>query len=107
MLAGVLHHLTLLLSAALLLALLTLGLGLQLRRFAVARAWHHRLYFAVVAGVGLSGLLAWRAGASWPWLVPALALLLLMPLTRPGRADHWGLALACAVAFGVGVWGAW
>ncbi|WP_373295835.1 hypothetical protein [Deinococcus piscis] len=102
-----LHHLTLLLSAALLLVLLTLGLGLQLRRFAVARAWHHRLYFAVVAGVVLSSLLAWRAGAPWLWLLPALVLLLLMPLTRPGRAGHWRLALACALAFGLGLWGAW
>ncbi|MCY1702562.1 hypothetical protein [Deinococcus sp. SL84] len=107
MLADVLHHLALLLTAALLLALLTLGLGLQLRRFAVARAWHHRLYFAVVAGVALSAALAWRAGAAYLWLLPALALLLLMPLTRPGRAGHWRLALACALAFGAGMWGAW
>ncbi|MDO4264641.1 MAG: hypothetical protein Q4C67_10635 [Deinococcus sp.] len=107
MLGGVPHHLALLLTAALLLALLGLGLGLQLRRFAVARAWHHRLYFAVVVGVALSGLLAWRAGDAWLWLLPALSLLLLMPLTKPGRGGHWRLALACALAFGLGLWRAW
>ncbi|MHA0034418.1 hypothetical protein ACXXDK_05575 [Deinococcus sp. PESE-38] len=52
----------------------------------------------------VSGVLAgWRG----LWLLPALALLLTMPRTKPGRADHWQRAILCAAAFGLGVWGAW
>lgn len=101
------HHLALLLTAALLAVVLTLGLGLQLRRWQTARSWHHALYFAVVVGVALATALAWRAGVAWLWLLPALGLLLLMPLTKPGHRNHWALALACAAAFGVGAWGVW
>ncbi|UFA51395.1 hypothetical protein LMT64_06015 [Deinococcus radiophilus] len=101
------HHWTLMLTAALLLTLLILGLGLQLRRWQTARAWHHALFFAVVAATALSMALAWRFAAPWPWLLPALGLLLLMPRTQPGRANHWGLALACAAAFAIGAWRVW
>lgn len=104
------HHLALLVTAALLLALLLLGLSLQLgwRRdspdYRLARWPHHALFFAVCLGVGLSGVLAGTRGL---WLLPALALLLSMPRTKPGRAGHWQRALACALAFGAGLWGAW
>lgn len=101
------HHPALLLTAALLSALLALGLSLQRGRRPVSRLWHHVLFFAVCAGVVLSLLLAWWAGARGWVLLPALALLLTMPRTRPGRADHWRLALACAAAFGLGMWRAW
>lgn len=101
------HHLALLTTAALLLALLLLGLGLQLRRWRVARSLHHVLFFAVCVGVAGSALLAWRASAGAWALLPALGLLLTMPRTRPGRADHWRRALGCALLFGVGAWGAW
>ncbi|WP_339095847.1 hypothetical protein ACINK0_13210 [Deinococcus sp. VB343] len=98
-------HLLLLLSAGLLLTLLGLGLSLQVGwRTDLARWPHHALFFAVCVGTLLSGLLAGRRGL---WLLPALLLLLSMPRTRPGRADHWQRALACALAFGVGLWGAW
>ncbi|WP_216325385.1 hypothetical protein [Deinococcus aestuarii] len=99
------HRLALLVTAALLGGLLALGLGLQLGRRRLRARWvHHALFFAVCAGVGLSGLLSGLRGLA---LLPALALLLLMPRTRPGRAGHWRLALGCAAAFGVGLWGAW
>lgn len=102
-----LHRLTvlaLLVTGLLLLALLTLGLGLQLGRWRTAKLWHHALYLAVLLGTVAALALAWQLGAAWAWLVPALVLLGLMPLTKAGRADHWRLALACALAYGVGVW---
>lgn len=99
------RHLALLLSAGLLTLLLLLGLSLQLGwRRDLARWPHHALFFAVCAGVLVAGLLAGLRGL---WLLPALALLLTMPRTKPGRADHWQRALLCAAAFGLGVWGAW
>ena len=101
----VLHHLALGLTAGLLLALLGLGLSLQVGWRRDAARWpHHALFFAVCAGVLVSGVLAGRRGL---WLFPALALLLSMTRTQPGRANHWQRALACALAFGVGAWGAW
>ncbi|AXG98607.1 hypothetical protein DVJ83_04875 [Deinococcus wulumuqiensis] len=104
------HRLALTVTAALLLALLVLGLSLQLgwRRDSpgkrLARWPHHALFFAVCAGVLVSAGLAGQRGL---WLLPALLLLLTMPRTQPGRAGHWQRALACALAFGAGLWGAW
>lgn len=106
-------HLSSGLSAALLLALLALGLSLQ-------RGWkarnggrdrvrwpHHALFFLVVLGTALSALLSGRAGARGWALLPALGLLLAMPRTRPGQAGHWRLALLCALAYALGAWAAW
>jgi hypothetical protein len=102
------HHLALTGTALLLLALLLLGLSLQLNWRKTALRWpHHALFFAVCAGVLLSGGLALGAGSRGWALLPALALLLLMPRTRPGKAGHWRLALACALAFAGGMWAAW
>lgn len=101
------HHLALSVTAGLLLALLVLGLGLQRRRWRVARVWHHGLFFAVCAGTVLSLGLAYRAGTGAWGLWPALGLLLTMPRTRPGRADHWQRALASAGLFALGAWAAW
>ena len=93
------------LTALLLTALLLLGLSLQLGwRRHVTRWLHHALFFAVCAGLTLSAGLYWRAGGRWWALLPALALLLSMPRTRPGRANHWQRALAAALAFALGVW---
>ncbi|AIZ45547.1 hypothetical protein QR90_11330 [Deinococcus radiopugnans] len=102
------QHLALLLTGALLAALSGLGLSLQLGWRRDAARWpHHALFFIVCAGVLLCGaLLGWRGGRWWA-LLPALALLLWMPRTRPGRADHWRLALGCALAYGLGAWAAW
>lgn len=58
-------------------------------------------------GVAASMLLAGLAHARAWALLPALALLMTMPCTRPGRSDHWQRALLCALAFGLGAWGAW
>lgn len=101
------HRAALLLTAALLTALLLLGLSLQRGKRPVSRLWHHALFFVVCAGTIFAAGLAWWAGERGWALLPALGLLLLMPRTRPGRADHWRLALACAAAFGLGMWGAW
>lgn len=102
------HRLALLLTASLLTALLALGLSLQRGRGRrVPRVTHHALFFAVCVSVGLTALLSGRAGTRGWALLPALGGLLLMPRTRPGRAGHWRLALACAAAFGLGAWGAW
>jgi cytochrome b561 len=111
-------HLSLGLTAGLLLALLALGLSLQLgadragpgrphSRRARARWPHHALFCLVVSGTALSGMRAARAGARGWALLPALALLLAMPRTRPGQAKHWRLALLCALAYTLGAWGAW
>ena len=100
-----LHQIALLTTTALLLSLLLLGLSLQLGwRRDLARWPHHALFFAVCVGVLVSGVLAGKRGL---WLLPALALLLSMARTRPGRADHWQRALACALAYVLGAWGAW
>ncbi|PTA67010.1 hypothetical protein [Deinococcus arcticus] len=97
------HQLALLLTGALLLGLLGLGLRLQLGRGGGRARWpHHALFFAVCLGTGLGGLLAQRAGQPGAALLPALALLLTMPATRPGQGNHWRRALACAAAFGLG-----
>ncbi|GAA5512576.1 hypothetical protein Dcar01_01292 [Deinococcus carri] len=107
------HRLALLVTAGLLAGLLLLGLSLQRgwRRAApgarLAHWPHHALFFAVCAGTLLSLGLGWWAGARAWALLPALALLLTMPRTRPGRADHWQRALVCAAAFALGAWGAW
>lgn len=106
------HHLSLLVTGALLAALLRLGWYLQRGLGGPGRRegdrWvHHALFLGVCVGVGLSGALAWRAGGSGAALLPALALLLSMPRTRPGRADHWQRALLCTAAFGVGAWAVW
>ncbi|MEF2279708.1 hypothetical protein V3W47_15540 [Deinococcus sp. YIM 134068] len=98
------HRLALLVTAALLGGLLALGLSLQ-RGWRLPARWpHHALFFVVCVGVAISGVLSGLRGLA---LLPALGLLLLMPRTRPGRADHWRLALGCAGAFAVGLWGAW
>lgn len=91
----------LLLTGPLLLTLLALGLRLQLGLPGAARRWHHLLFFAVCVGTLAAGILAGQRGL---WLLPALLLLLLMPLTKPGRPGHWRLALLSALAFG---WGAY
>ncbi|MFC4639636.1 hypothetical protein [Deinococcus hohokamensis] len=106
-------HLSLGLTAALLLALLVLGVSLQLgwthgrQGRALARWPHHALFFLVVLGTAVSALLAARAGDRAWALLPALGLLLAMPRTRPGQAGHWRLALGCALAYGLGAWAAW
>lgn len=103
-----LHHVALGLTAGLLAVLLLLGLSLQLGwRKDMARWPHHALFFAVCAGVAVSLALTWRAGERWWVLLPALALLLSMSQTKPGRANHWQRALVCAVLFTLGVWAAW
>jgi len=102
------HHLALLITAALLSALLALGLSLQLGWRRDAARWpHHALYFLTCAGTLLSLGLAWRAGSAAWALLPALLLLLSMPRTRPGRADHWQRALLGAAAFTAGALTAW
>jgi hypothetical protein len=102
------HHVALLLTGILLAALSLLGLSLQLGWRRDAARWpHHALFFMVCAGLLAGGALVWRAGGRWWALLPALALLLWMPRTRPGRAGHWRLALICALAYGLGVWAAW
>lgn len=101
------HQLTLLVTGALLTVLLGLGLSLQLGWRGVRRRVHHLLFFLVSAGTLLAAGLAWRDGARAWALLPALALLLSMPRTRPGRADHWQRALLGAAAFLCGALVAW
>lgn len=103
-----LFHVALLLTGALLAALSGLGLLLQLGWRRDAARWpHHALFFAVCAGVVVCLALAFAAGQRWWALLPALALLLCMPRTRPGRAGHWRLAVLCALAYALGAWAAW
>lgn len=101
-------HAALLLTALLLLALLLLGTSLQLGwRHDCVRWPHHALFFAVCAGVAVCLMLALRAGQRWWALLPVLGLLLSMPRTRPGRANHWQRALMSAVVFALGVLLVW
>lgn len=101
-------RLSLLTTGGLLLLLLGLGLSLQLGwRRDRARWPHHALFFAVCAGAVLSVALGALAGSRWWALLPALALLLGMTRTRPGRAGHWRLALVGAAAYGLGAALAW
>lgn len=102
-------HALLALCAALLALLLALGLRLQWgRRHAGRGRWlHHLLYFVVTALVGLcAALLGWTRQTYAPLLLP-LALLLGMPLTRPGRSGHWRLAAVCALAYAWAAWRVW
>ncbi len=102
------YHLCVLLTGGLLGLLSVLGLSLQLGwRAGASRAPHHALFFAVCAGTLLAVALSVHAGERGWALLPALALLLLMPRTRPGRAGHWRLALGCAFAYALGAWAAW
>lgn len=102
------HRLALLLTAALLAALLGLGLSLQLGWRRDAARWpHHALFFAVTALTGLSAVLAAQIGARWWALLPALGLLLSMPATKPGRAGHWQRAALVAASFLAGAWATW
>ncbi|WP_135228723.1 hypothetical protein [Deinococcus fonticola] len=97
-------HLALNVTALLLAGLLLLGLSLQRGwRQDQARWPHHALFFAVTVSLALSLFLLWRRHLPvWP-LLPALALLLSMPLTRPGQANHWQRALLVTLAFMLGV----
>lgn len=95
-------------TSALLTWLLCLGASLQMGwRKQQARWMHHALFIAVIVGVLVLMALAWRAGLVWWFLLPSLALLLTMPITHPGRNDHWQRALMCAAAYVLGVFLLW
>ncbi|ADV66416.1 hypothetical protein [Deinococcus maricopensis] len=77
-----------------------LGLTLQLRLVRVhVRPLHHTLYFLACAATLMAAALA--ALTRTPWWPPALLLagMLLVPRTRPGRADHAALATLLAVGY--------
>lgn len=106
------HHAALVVTAFLLVGLLLLGLSLQLGwrlwwRHSGVRWPHHALFFLVCAGTLLGTFLSWRAGERWWALLPALLLLLSMPRTQPGRANHWQRALLVALAFALGLALSW
>ena len=91
-------------TALLLVGLMFLGLSLQLGWRKDQTRWpHHALYFAVTVSLAVTLLLMWQSGFSpWP-LVPALLLLLSMPLTKPGKTNHWQRAVLVTLAFLIGV----
>ncbi|GGR02108.1 hypothetical protein [Deinococcus ruber] len=98
--SAALYHLVSATTLLLLVALLLLGLSLQLgwRRSAV-RWPHHALYFLVTAGTLITAVLAALAGKPW-WPAALLVLLLLaMSRTRPGRPAHWRLALVVGLGW--------
>ncbi|WP_425146232.1 hypothetical protein [Deinococcus sp.] len=102
------YHLALGVTSLLLTVLTVLGLSLQLGwRRSAARWPHHALYFLVIAGTLLSGLLALLGGQRWwPWL-PVLALLLGMGRTRAGSRAHWRLALLVSALWGGAAFWTW
>lgn len=101
-------HLSLSVTAALLSTLLLLGLSLQLRWRRDQTRWiHHALFFGVCLALGLTIWLGWRSARAVWALLPSMILLLSMPQTRPGRANHWRRALLVALSFAVGVWLCW
>ena len=91
-------------TATLLAGLMLLGLSLQLGWRKDQTRWpHHALYFAVTVSLAGTIFLLWRAGKpAWP-LLPALLLLLSMPRTSPGQANHWRRALLVSLTFALGV----
>lgn len=100
-------HLLVLVAGGLLLALLLLGFRLQRGARQRQRWLHHLLFLALgVSSVAAAALCALQ-GRPFGVLALACALLLLMPLTRPGRADHWRLASLAALVFTVGAALAW
>lgn len=91
-------------TATLLTGLMLLGLSLQLGWRKDQNRWpHHALYFAVTVSLAGTIFLLWRAGKpAWP-LLPALLLLLSMPRTSPGQANHWRRALLVSLTFALGM----
>lgn len=81
-----------------------LGLSLQLGSRWHPRVLHHGLYFLTCACTGLALLLAALRGAAWWPLALLLGALLLLARTRPGRADHAGLACALGAGFALTAW---
>ncbi len=100
-------HVLLLLDGTLMLSLLLLGLRLQLGAAPRQRWLHHLLFFGVgalsVVVTALCALQERRFGV----LALTCALLLMMPLTRPGRPAHWRLAALAGLTFAVGAGLAW
>lgn len=82
-----------------------LGLGLQLGLRWHPRPLHHALYFLTCAGTLAAGVLAALGARPWWPLAALLGLLLLVPRTRPGRADHALLATLIGAGFAGVVWG--
>lgn len=86
------------LTGGLLALLMLLGLARQTGR-PVPRQAHHLTYFAVCAATGGTAVYLQRQGKRGWALWPALALLLSMPRTQPGRPGHWQRALGCAALY--------
>ena len=99
-------HAALAVTLLLLLALMLLGLNLQLGwRPGPARQAHHGLYFLICLGSVASGVLALLNGQRWWPYLPLLALLLGMSRTRPGQPGHWRLAVFISVLYlGAACW---
>lgn len=101
------YHIALMITGGLLAGLMGLGFSLQLGWRSSIRWLHHFLFFLVCLSVLVSGVLAFHAGLGWWPLLPTLALLLSMPATKAGQANHWQRALASALAFVLGSWLVW
>ncbi|AWN22358.1 hypothetical protein DKM44_03165 [Deinococcus irradiatisoli] len=97
----------LLLAGVLLAWLMLLGLRLQLGAAPRRRWLHHLLFFVVSALSVVATAVCALTGRRFAVLACACLLLLLMPLTRPGRSAHWQLALAASVTFVLGAGLAW
>jgi hypothetical protein len=103
-------HAALTCTLLLLAALMTLGLSRQLgeRRGdgeRISARWpHHALYFLVMVGTLLVGVLALLGGRPW-WPALLLTVLLLgMSRTRPGQSTHWQLATLIAALYLAAAW---
>lgn len=75
-----------------------LGLSLQLGARLHVRPLHHALYFLTCASTAACALFAILADRAWWWPGLLLGALLLVPFTKPGRANH--ALLACLVGVG-------
>ncbi len=75
-----------------------LGLSLQFGARWHVRWLHHALFFLTCACTALTLVLGWASGRTWWPLAVLLLALLLVPRTRPGRADH--ALLACVIGLG-------
>jgi hypothetical protein len=88
--------------AATVLFLLNFALGL-LVQFRVVdtkpfRWLHHALFFAVFVSAAAAALVGFLSGAPYRWfLLPVLALFIMLPYVRAGTLGH--AALACGALF--------
>ncbi|AFZ67297.1 hypothetical protein Deipe_1778 [Deinococcus peraridilitoris DSM 19664] len=81
-----------------------LGVSLQFGSRWHPRPLHHALYLLTCLSTVLALALAWKEGHSGTLLLLLVTLLLLVPRTHPGRADHALLATLIGALYVLTAW---